>query len=119
MKKVILFLFAISVIEASANESCLLLSKDGKNWTNPAETLCISKLTDGSSSEYRIDLNLGVGSQKRIIASYFLNLLPSGGDSKVFGLSAQDATIFDNIVTIGIGEDEVYIGNQTFFSKEL
>jgi len=119
MRTIVLCLFVMSGIQALAAETCVQLSKDGKCWTNPAQTLCISKLAKGSSSEYRIDLNLGVGQQKRTIASYFLNSLPSGGDTRAFGPSDMDSTLFDDSVTIGIGHDEVYIGSQMFFSKDL
>lgn len=119
MKTLFLCVSFIIGTQALAAETCYQLSIDGVTWSEPTETLCISKLPAGSSSEYRIDLNRGVDQKKKTIASYFLNSLPSGADTLAFGPSAESSTIFDESVTIGVGDGEAYVGSQKFFAKKL
>lgn len=112
MKFLCAILLILSTIQSFAGE-CFNLSANGKTWEEKPFTLCVEQNTEGTS-EYRLTLS----KDKKNIAVYYLNSLPSLADSRAFGVSAMSASMVDESVSISIGYGEVSIGGGKYFYKE-
>ncbi|MBK7892803.1 MAG: hypothetical protein IPJ84_18725 [Bdellovibrionales bacterium] len=112
MKFLSALLLVLAASQSFANE-CFDLSADGKTWDAKPFTLCVEQNT-GGTSEYKLTLSR----DKRSVAVYFLNSVPAGADSQVFGVNAMTGSILDDSLTISIGYGEISIGGGKYFYKE-